>query len=49
MNIIGVRTGKWLQNIGAVGTYLPGAVLAALGLYAFLTLRPHANHPILAT
>ena len=37
LNIVGVRTGRWLQNVGALGTYVPGVVLVALGLYAMLT------------
>jgi amino acid transporter len=37
LNIVGVRTGRWLQNAGAIGTYLPGVVLVALGVYAALT------------
>jgi glutamate:GABA antiporter len=42
LNIVGVRTGRWLQNAGALGTYLPGVVLVALGAYAALT-RPSAT------
>jgi amino acid transporter len=42
LNIVGLRTGRWLQNLGAVGTYLPGLVLIALGVYAALT-RPSAT------
>ncbi|HKV73201.1 MAG TPA: APC family permease [Gemmatimonadales bacterium] len=34
LNIVGVSTGKWLQNVGAFGSLLPGTVLAGLGLYA---------------
>jgi glutamate:GABA antiporter len=37
MNIIGLKTGRWLQNFGAVGTYLPGLVLIGFGLHAALT------------
>ena len=40
LNIVGLRTGRWLQNLGAVGTYLPGFVLVALGLYAAFTRPP---------
>jgi len=43
LNIIGVSTGKWLQNAGAFGTFIPGAVLVALGLYAFFGPTPIAN------
>src|SRR5438105_329147 len=37
MNVIGLKTGRWLQNVGAIGTYLPGAVLVGFGLHAVLT------------
>jgi amino acid transporter len=37
INIVGLKTGRWLQNIGAIGTYLPGAVLIGFGLHAMLT------------
>jgi len=42
LNILGLRTGRWLQNVGAIGTYLPGVILVALGAYAFFT-RPSAT------
>ena len=34
MNIVGVGTGKWLQNAGGIGTYIPGVVLIGLGAFA---------------
>ena len=37
LNIIGVGTGKWLQNAGGVSVFLPGVLLILLGLYAALT------------
>ena len=37
MNIVGLKTGRWLQNAGAVGTYIPGAILIGFGLHAALT------------
>jgi amino acid transporter len=37
LNIVGLKTGRWLQNIGAVGTYIPGAVLIGFGIHAALT------------
>ena len=40
LNIVGLRTGRWLQNLGAIGTYLPGFVLVSLGLYAVFTRPP---------
>jgi glutamate:GABA antiporter len=42
LNIVGVRTGRWLQNLGAIGTYLPGVLLVGLGAYAAFT-RPAAT------
>jgi glutamate:GABA antiporter len=42
LNVVGLKTGRWLQNVGAFGTYIPGAVLVGLGLYAALT-RPAAT------
>ncbi|HET6796568.1 MAG TPA: APC family permease [Gemmatimonadales bacterium] len=42
MNVVGLKTGRWLQNLGAVGTYIPGAVLVGFGLHAALT-RPSAT------
>lgn len=40
LNIVGLKTGRWLQNIGALGTYIPGAVLIGFGLHAMLTRAP---------
>jgi glutamate:GABA antiporter len=37
LNVVGLKTGRWLQNVGALGTYLPGAVLIGFGLHAALT------------
>jgi amino acid transporter len=47
MNIVGVGTGKWLQNAGGIGTYIPGLILIALGAIAVATQRAPAN-PITA-
>jgi glutamate:GABA antiporter len=40
LNVIGVGTGKWLQNIGGISVYIPGILLVLLGLYAVLTKAP---------
>jgi amino acid transporter len=47
MNVVGVGTGKWLQNAGGVGTYIPGLILIALGAIAVAMHRAPAN-PITA-
>jgi amino acid transporter len=35
LNIVGVGTGRWLQNIGGVSVFIPALVLVSLGLYRF--------------
>ena len=37
LNIVGLSTGKWLQNVGAVATYLPGVVLIGFAIHAVVT------------
>ncbi len=32
LNIIGLNIGKWLQNAGGVGTYVPLMILAGVAL-----------------
>ncbi len=33
LNIVGVGIGKWLQNCGGIGTYLPLLMLVGMGIY----------------
>jgi amino acid transporter len=40
LNIVGLKTGRWLQNLGAIGTYLPGLLLIGLGVHGMLTHPP---------
>jgi amino acid transporter len=40
LNIVGMRTGRWLQNLGGVCTYAPAVLLVGLGLHAALTHPP---------
>src|SRR5712675_2187240 len=42
VNIVGMGTGKWLQNLGAIGTYFPGVVLVVAGI-AYLVHHPSAT------
>jgi amino acid transporter len=42
LNVLGLRIGKWLHNVGAIGSYLPGIVIVGLGVVAVLN-RPPAN------
>jgi len=43
LNIVGLSTGRWLQNIGGIGTYIPGVLLVAFGAYAIAVGAPNAN------
>jgi amino acid transporter len=43
LNVIGLASGRWLQNIGGMGTYLTGVILIGFGLAAVLSGRPSAN------
>ena len=49
LNIVGLGTGKWLQNAGGAGTYVPGLILLALGLYGVAGGAPPANDFSLAS
>ncbi|HST30454.1 MAG TPA: APC family permease [Chthoniobacterales bacterium] len=40
INIVGLGTGKWLQNAGGIGTYVPGLILISLGVYGAVTAPP---------
>ncbi|MFN8571169.1 MAG: APC family permease [Gemmatimonadaceae bacterium] len=42
VNIIGLGTGKWLQNVGAICLLAPGAVLLVVGVMAMVS-HPAAN------
>lgn len=35
VNIVGLRVGKWLQNVGSLGTWVPAALLIGSGALAF--------------
>src|SRR3954470_12677281 len=37
LNVVGVGTGKWLQNVGGLSVFLPGVVLVGLGVYRMAT------------
>jgi amino acid transporter len=36
LNIIGLKSGRWLQNIGGLATWLPAVALAVVGIMALL-------------
>lgn len=35
LNVVGLSTGKWLNNLGAIGSLIPAAVLIGLGCFSF--------------
>ena len=43
LNIVGVGTGKWLQNVGGLSVFLPGIVLVTLGIYRVLSGAPASS------
>ena len=42
INVVGVGTGRWLQNVGAIAYFLPGIALIVLGIIS-VTTRGSAN------
>jgi amino acid transporter len=53
LNVVGLNIGKWLNNLGAWGTWLPVALLVIVGVAAWArfgsatTFNPHALRPSL--
>jgi len=43
LNIVGLARGRWLQNIGGIGTYFTGVVLIVFGVWAAVSGVPSAN------
>lgn len=37
INIVGLRTGRWVQNIGTIGVWIPASLLVAAGAAALAT------------
>lgn len=35
LNVVGLDTGKWINNVGAIGSLIPALALMALGCYSF--------------
>jgi amino acid transporter len=40
LNVVGVGTGKWLQNIGGLSVFFPGVLLVGFGLYRVMAGAP---------
>ena len=43
LNVIGLASGRWLQNVGGIGTFLTGAILIGFGAWAVVSGVPSAN------
>ena len=43
MNVVGLSTGRWLQNVGGIGTYVPGVLIVFFALWAIAKEVPAAN------
>lgn len=43
LNIIGLSTGRWLQNVGGIGSYIPGVLLVLFAAWAIAKGVPSAN------
>ena len=43
LNIVGVGTGRWLQNVGGISIFFPGIFLVILGLYRAATGTPASS------
>jgi glutamate:GABA antiporter len=37
LNVVGLRVGKWLQNLGGIGTWIPAFLFVALAVWGFAT------------
>jgi amino acid transporter len=40
INIIGLRAGKWVQNVGTIGVFVPAGMMIAAGATALFTVGP---------
>lgn len=40
MNIFGMKTAKWLQNLGSLGSWVPAGVLIVMGVIAYVKFGP---------
>ncbi len=36
LNLVGVSIAKWLYNLGAIGTWIPAAILIVVGIFAWM-------------
>ena len=43
LNVVGLARGRWLQNVGGIGTYVTGIILIGFGIWTVLRGVPSAN------
>lgn len=46
LNIVGLNVGKWLSNLGAIGTWIPVALLFALAFVVWSKFGPATSLPV---
>ncbi len=46
LNIVGLNVGKWLNNLGAIGTWIPVALLFALAFVVWSKFGPATSFPM---
>lgn len=46
VNIVGLNVGKWLNNLGAIGTWIPVALLFALAFVVWSKFGPATSFPV---
>ena len=40
LNMVGMKSGKWVQNIGALGTWIPATLVVFAGVFAWFKFGP---------
>lgn len=43
LNVVGLTSGRWLQNVGGIGSYVTGTIIIGFGAAAVITGVPSAN------
>ncbi len=46
VNVVGLNIGKWLNNLGAIGTWVPVALLFGLAIAAWSKFGPATSFPV---
>jgi len=49
LNVVGLNTGKWLNNLGAIGVLIPALILVVLGMFSFFRFGSATHFTLSAT